>query len=83
MRTTLERIGDYLSEAKGLAPEELPPADASLLQAGLLDSLGMIDLVAFLEESFKIEVDDEDLVPENFETLSAMAGFVERKATAV
>lgn len=74
-----EKVSSYLSEAKGLPQDfELRP-ETQLLQSGLIDSLGMVDLVAYLEESFSIEVDDDDMVPENFETVAAISAFVERK----
>jgi acyl carrier protein len=54
--------------------------DYPLLERGVIDSLGMHQLVAFLESTYDIEIDDEDLVPENFETLAAIAGMVDRKS---
>jgi acyl carrier protein len=60
-----------------------PPAHLTeslpLLEQGVLDSLGVYRLISFLERSFGIEVRDEDLIPENFLTLAAIAGFVERR----
>lgn len=54
----------------------------SLLDSGVIDSLGILDIVAFLEESFGVQVRDEDLAPENFDTLAALERFVEaRRAT--
>ena len=53
--------------------------DSPLLESGVIDSLGMLDVVAFLEESFNIKVLDEELVPENFADINRMAAFAERK----
>jgi acyl carrier protein len=53
--------------------------DDSLLAKGILDSLEIIKLTTFLEESFGIAVSDEELVPENFETLASLVRFVESK----
>lgn len=50
----------------------------SLIDAGLIDSTGILELVAFLEERFKIEIADADLVPANFDSISAIAAYVER-----
>ncbi len=50
--------------------------DASLLDSGVVDSLGILDVVAFLEETFGLEVEDDDLNPENFDTLTALEKFV-------
>ena len=51
----------------------------SLLESGTVDSTGVMELVAFIEETFGVDVDDEDLVPENLDTISDIAAFVERK----
>lgn len=53
--------------------------DDDLLAQEVLDSQATLELVAFLEESFGIEVGDEDLVPENFRSVNAIAAFAERK----
>lgn len=49
----------------------------SLLEAGLIDSTGILELVAFLEERFQIGVSDADLVPANFDSITAIATYVE------
>jgi acyl carrier protein len=54
--------------------------DYPLLERGVIDSLGMHQLVTFLESTYDIEIDDEDLVPENFETLAAIADMVDLKS---
>ena len=50
-----------------------------LLESGIVDSLGILDLVAFLESGFQVHINDEELLPENFQTVEAIAQFVERK----
>ncbi|MGE5545608.1 MAG: acyl carrier protein [Solirubrobacterales bacterium] len=54
----------------------------SLLEAGILDSTGAIELVAFIEETFGIRVAEDELVPENLDSVAAIAAFVERKQGA-
>jgi acyl carrier protein len=51
----------------------------NLLSKGIVDSHGVMELVGFLEERYGIAVDDEDLSPENFESVASIEGFVERK----
>jgi len=46
---------------------------------GLIDSTSMLRLVLFIEERFGVRVEDDELVPENFETIRSLAEFVERK----
>jgi acyl carrier protein len=53
--------------------------DEDLLAADLIDSLGITELVGFLESRFGITVADEDLSPENFRSVTAIADFVTRK----
>lgn len=54
-------------------------ADGSLLDSGLVDSTGIFTIVAFLETQFHIEVADDDVVPENFETINDIVAFVNTK----
>jgi acyl carrier protein len=51
----------------------------ALLENGIIDSLGVLDLVSFMEETFAITVADEELLPENFQTIERLAKFVEGK----
>lgn len=50
------------------------------LESGLVDSLGILELVHFLENKFSIQISDEDLLPENFHSLDAVVAFVGRKS---
>ncbi len=55
------------------------PHDEDLLAADLIDSLGITELVGFLESKFGITVADEDLTPENFRSVDSIVAFVARK----
>jgi acyl carrier protein len=67
--------------AMGQGPQAIAPED-DLLAGGLIDSLGVTQLVAFLEERYAIAVTDADLVPGNFQSLAAIEAFVARKLEA-
>ncbi len=54
--------------------------DESLISNGVLDSLALLRLIAFVEEQFDIEVDDGDVVPDNFQSLNVMEKFLADKA---
>lgn len=56
--------------------------DTSFLESGLVDSTGILELVAFIEEHFQITVEIEEMLPENLDSLSKIAGFLETKATS-
>ena len=49
-----------------------------LLESGIIDSLGVLDMVSFIESQFGIHVEDDELVPENFQTIEQIARFIER-----
>lgn len=54
------------------------PASESLLEAGVIDSLGVQSLVEFVSERFAVEVSEDDLVPENFDSIDAITSFIRR-----
>ena len=54
--------------------------DQSLLDAGIMDSTGILELVCFLETTFDIEVKDDEMLPENLDSVAAIARYVGRKA---
>lgn len=70
------RIRDFLVEHFPSARNRPIDDDDQLLANGILDSLGVLDVVAFLEQEFAITIADDDLLPENFETLRRLTGFV-------
>jgi acyl carrier protein len=51
----------------------------SFLRNGIIDSLGMLEMVAFLEKEFGIKITDAELLPENLDSLTKVCAFVERK----
>jgi acyl carrier protein len=55
--------------------------DDSLLQKGIVDSTGMMELIAFLEDQFGIRIDDAEMVPENLDSVNNIVAFLNRKQT--
>ena len=53
--------------------------DALLLEMGIIDSVGVVVLMSFMQEQFSIQLDDKDLIPENFQTINNMKDLIERK----
>jgi len=78
--TILENLKKILLTeiAVDLGKKSLDP-DEDLLEQGIIDSLGIMKLVLFMEETYGIAVADEEVVPENFQTVSMMVRFVEQK----
>jgi acyl carrier protein len=52
---------------------------SSFLDRGVIDSTGVLELVTIVESEYRVTVDDEDIVPANFDSIDALAGFVARK----
>lgn len=53
--------------------------DVSLLEQGIVDSTGILELIHFLEERYGIKVQDDELLPENLDTIGNICAFLERK----
>ena len=53
--------------------------DVSLMETGLIDSTGVLEIIMFLEDEFGVGVQDEEMVPENLDSVSRIVAFVERK----
>lgn len=56
--------------------------DTSFLESRIIDSTGILELVAFLETTFDLTIEDEELDPANLDSLNQIAAFVERKRAA-
>lgn len=53
--------------------------DESFLQSGIIDSTGVLELVNFIEETYKIKVEDEELVPENLDSIQNLIAYIQKK----
>ena len=53
--------------------------DLSLIDSGIMDSTGVLELVGFIEENFEIQVDDTELVPENFDSVDRITAYIQHK----
>lgn len=79
----LETVSRFVIDTFPLARSRAVGADDRLIESGVVDSLGVLSLVGFVEETFGIAVDDDDLVTENFETIACVTAFVEKKRAAL
>jgi len=61
------------------AAEEDLGNDDSFLEQGVIDSTGVLELVEWLEDTFDIAVDDEELIPENLDSVNQLAAFIAKK----
>ncbi|HEY2946045.1 MAG TPA: acyl carrier protein [Vicinamibacteria bacterium] len=65
----------------GQAGDGLADSD-SFLDHGIIDSMGVLELVGFLEENYGITVQDQELIPDNLDSISKVASFLQRKLQA-
>lgn len=57
--------------------------DTSFLEEGIVDSTGILELVTFLENTYGITIEDDELIPENLDSLKNVTAYVERKLNGV
>jgi acyl carrier protein len=62
----------------GSGPERIDPSE-SMLDSGVLDSLALLRLIGFLEEQFGVAIDDDEVLPENFESIDSIQAFLAGK----
>lgn len=72
----IAKLVDYLRRSVLLNPEEEIPLDRSLLEAGILDSYGIVDLLTFIEGEYGLAIPDEDITKEKMGSLRKMANYI-------
>ena len=77
---TREKIRTFILESflKGASPDTLKN-DVSLERSHIVDSVKTLELIMFIEENFGFSVDNDDAVPENFDTVNAIVAYIEKK----
>ncbi|MFW5878491.1 MAG: acyl carrier protein [Myxococcota bacterium] len=84
MHEIRETLRQFITESFLFGQEDPAMTDeAPLVEMGILNSTGVLELVAFIEERFGTVVDDAELVHENFGSIAAMADFIARKTSEV
>jgi acyl carrier protein len=80
--STNEVIRDFITNEMLHGSLTTPLSDEDqLVESGIIDSLGVMTLLSFLDERFSIQVSGDDLIPENFESVSAIAALIARYRT--
>ena len=82
MSETKEKIKTFIVENFLFGSEDGLKDETSFLEEGIIDSTGILELVTFLEEKFSITIEDEELVPENLDSINNVTTFLERKIAA-
>lgn len=74
------RIRNYILENYLFTDDQgMLGSDDSFLQKNILDSTGMLEVIYFLEDEFAIKVQDEEMVPENLDSVTRIVAFLKRK----
>ena len=82
--TVKEHIRAFIAENFLFNPDGFDLSDdASFLDEGVVDSTGTLELVMFVEEAFGIEVGDNEIEPENFDSVNKLAAYIARKGSLV
>ena len=82
-RIDIERsVNHFITETFLLGDTDGMNTNTSLMETGIIDSTGVMELVLFVEKFFKIELANEDLIPENFDTVKGIGDLIERKLTS-
>ena len=82
MNQTISKIRSFIFENFLFdADESSLGNDDSFLEQGVIDSTGVLELVEWLEESFSMKVQDEELVPENLDSVNRLATFIAKKTS--
>ena len=74
-----EVVKGFLMEYECIEPVQEVEASESLLELGIIDSVIILKMVSFLEDKYGIEIDEDDLMPENFDSLTAISTYVQSK----
>ncbi|PAJ74755.1 hypothetical protein CJF42_08720 [Pseudoalteromonas sp. NBT06-2] len=74
----LEQILNFIVDTYMVEIDEIP-LNESLIDEGIIDSFGLIELASFLEKAFLIQVNDDDLTRDNFSSINKMIALVDRK----
>lgn len=78
-----EAMRQFIIENFLFEEDENLKEDTSFLENGIIDSTGILELVAFLEETYEITVEDEELIPENLDSIANVVNYLKQKKAIV
>jgi acyl carrier protein len=80
--TTLTQVREFVTTNFYVADPSTLKDDTSLLEAGIVDSTGVLEVVQFLESQFGLQIEDDEIVPENVDSIARITAFIEKKSTS-
>lgn len=78
-----EKIAQFIQENFIVGLDEELQDDDSLLEKGVIDSTGVLELVGYVERTYGFAVADDEVLPDNFDSINNLAAYVERKKAAM
>jgi acyl carrier protein len=82
MEKTITKIRKYILENFLFSDDEAVLCnDDSFLEKGIIDSTGILELMAFIGDEFQITIEDDEIIPENLDSVNCVASFILRKKT--
>jgi acyl carrier protein len=77
-----EQIRNYIAETFLFSDNGFNVSDdVSFLDEGIIDSMGVLELIMFTEETFNVSVDDDEIKPENFDSVNKLYDYIQRKTS--
>jgi len=78
-----ETVKAFVVETFLFGEDDKLKEDTSFIESGMIDSTGILELAAFLEETFGFRLRDDELIPENLDSISNVVSFLRKKMEAV
>ncbi len=75
----IETVHEFIVENFLFGDGEQLTNEISFLDSGIIDSTGILELITFLEETYNIKIEDDELIPENLDSLNNVAKFLGQK----
>ena len=75
----IDTIRRFFIDQAWLTDEDDVLESDSLLEKGVIDSMAMVELIAYVEQTYNINIQEDELMPENFDSLAAIAAFIDAK----
>lgn len=75
----IKEINKFIIENFLFGDDNNLKTDASLLENGIIDSTGVLELISFLEETYGITIEDDEMIPENLDSMNNINNFLKKK----
>jgi acyl carrier protein len=73
-----EKVKEFIIKTSYVPADQIQN-DTMIFAQGIMDSMGFISIIGFIEESFSVSASDDDLIESNFESIDAISNFISRK----